>query len=432
MTPKTLTLSIIKSFLFDNKTAKQTIFKNTFWLFVSAILVSGVGFLINIWLARDFGPVIYGKWSFAISFATLMMVLADFGFSNLTIREVARDKTRAVSFIDNIIAIKIALSAIGLVVTSVIIFSIKQDPETIKLVFLITLCFVINTFSTFLQSIFRANEKMEYETLSQWIRIISLTLLFIVFLLFSNTIISAAYAYVVSSIIGLLGAVYFVRRYFASFFLKINLSFCVSLFKKSLPFAAGLFLAAVYQRIGVVCLNFYRGDQETGIFNAAYNFIVLFFLLPEYLTISVYPKFSRFYLDAKKTLARNTKQLLIFFSGIGLFLATLMIIFAPVAVSVLYGEKYVASIHILQILSIAIFFTYIAYSIGNSLSSANLQHKRIIGQAIAAVVNIILNIILIPLCGVYGAAISFVVAQVLLAASYCYFFSKEFALFAIK
>ena len=95
----------IKSLLFDNKTIKQTIFKNTFWLGVAEVVQKGVGFLIVVWLARHFGPATYGQWAFALSFVALFAVLADFGFSTLTVREVARDKLKTAQYINNIVII---------------------------------------------------------------------------------------------------------------------------------------------------------------------------------------------------------------------------------------------------------------------------------------------------------------------------------------
>ncbi|MHA1380609.1 MAG: oligosaccharide flippase family protein [Candidatus Helarchaeota archaeon] len=82
----------LKSLLFENKTIKQTIFKNTFWLGLTGVIQKGVSFLVIVWLARYFGPVIYGKWAFALSFTALFAFLPNFGFGLLTIRELARDK----------------------------------------------------------------------------------------------------------------------------------------------------------------------------------------------------------------------------------------------------------------------------------------------------------------------------------------------------
>lgn len=44
----------VKFLLFDNKTIRQKIFKNIFWLVVVEIISEGIGFIVVIWLASKY------------------------------------------------------------------------------------------------------------------------------------------------------------------------------------------------------------------------------------------------------------------------------------------------------------------------------------------------------------------------------------------
>ena len=135
----------------------KLIFKNSFgWELARWFQVSR--FLIGIWMARRFGPDLYGKWSFALAFVTIFSVVADFGLSTLSVRELARNKEKTKDYFLNITLLKFILGALSLGLMALIINLIEEDPETISLVYFLGIYIVINTFGVF-ESIFRAREK---------------------------------------------------------------------------------------------------------------------------------------------------------------------------------------------------------------------------------------------------------------------------------
>jgi O-antigen/teichoic acid export membrane protein len=131
---KKLQLSNIRSFLFENKHSRQILFKNTFWLTVTEALDKSFSFVALILVARHFGPEIYGKFAFALSFLAVFIIIADFGFSTLTVREVAKNKSNSQQYIDNILFIKVFLSLITFILISICITFLNKDPESTGLV----------------------------------------------------------------------------------------------------------------------------------------------------------------------------------------------------------------------------------------------------------------------------------------------------------
>jgi len=416
----------IKSLLLDNKSAKQTIFKNTFWLGLTGVIQKGISFLVVVWLARHFGPVIYGKWAFALSFTALFAFLPNFGFGLLTIRELARDKAKTAEYLDNIIMMKVVLGLIALGFVAVIIQFLGKDLEVIKLVYFLGIYTVLNTFADFFQSIFRANQKMQYETLCQGMRGLSLIGLVGFFILNKSPILSISYAYIGAVLIGILFSLLFIWRYFSKFFLKIDLKICKEILKKAWPFALSVLLSVIYFKISIVFLSVMRGDYEVGIYSPSYNLILLSFILPEYLTISIYPYFSKLFVEDKHKLIDNFFRMFKLFLSAGLIIFLLIALLAPFVIKVIYGSQYQDSIIVLQILSISVLLAYLAYPAGVSLSSVNLQKYRVKGQFLSAGSAILANLILIPIFGIYGVIYSFIISEAILGVSYYYFFYKKF------
>ncbi|HOL90298.1 MAG TPA: hypothetical protein PK130_00855 [Candidatus Pacearchaeota archaeon] len=87
----------IKMLFFNNKSIKQTIFKNSFWLTVAEVIQGGIGFLISIWMARYFGPTIYGQWVFALSFVALFAVFDKGLIGKLVYKKIPNEALRSLS-----------------------------------------------------------------------------------------------------------------------------------------------------------------------------------------------------------------------------------------------------------------------------------------------------------------------------------------------
>ncbi len=124
-------------------------------------------FFLTTLIARYLGAAGYGKFSFVFAFVALFAVLADFSLSTLAIREVARNKKLARKYIDNIAVIKLILGIITFALIIIVIQFLEKTPEVKTLVYLVGIWVVIQRFTQFFQSIFRAFEKMQYEAFSK-------------------------------------------------------------------------------------------------------------------------------------------------------------------------------------------------------------------------------------------------------------------------
>ena len=87
------------------------------------------------------------------------MVFIDFGMGSLLMREVARDKSKTSQYIDNMVMLKLILSIIILPIIVILIHFVKNDSETIRLVYFLGVYIFINSFVGFFELIFMGREK---------------------------------------------------------------------------------------------------------------------------------------------------------------------------------------------------------------------------------------------------------------------------------
>src|SRR3546814_10198845 len=92
---------------------------------------------------------------------------------------------------------------------------------------------------------------------------------------------------------------------------------------------------------------------------------------------------------------------------------------SPVIISILFGKKYAEAHAILSILAIGIPIRFIATSVGSLLvSGRNMRNKSYI-MGVVAVINLGSNALLIPVYGLYGAAISTIFCEQIGRAHVC-------------
>jgi O-antigen/teichoic acid export membrane protein len=96
-----------------------------------------------------------------------------------------------------------------------------------------------------------------------------------------------------------------------------------------------------------------------------------------------------------------------------------------------YGQDYSKSIIVLGILAWFILFKFISYLTGIVLSSINKQKYRMYSQGSAALINLVLNLVLIPKYSYIGAGIATLISEIVLFTLTFIFVSKYFHVFNV-
>ena len=139
---------------------KQILIKNTFWLSAIEFFSKMFMFVVIVGLVRYWGAKEFGAFNLSFAYVALFMILADFGLSTISIREIAKHKDLSGKYLGNLIGLKLFLSVlIGLLFAFSFLFVNK--PVSIQLL-VITLVFtLIQNFQNVFIVVFQAWEKME-------------------------------------------------------------------------------------------------------------------------------------------------------------------------------------------------------------------------------------------------------------------------------
>ena len=258
----------------------QRIAKNTGVLFVSQIVSYILGFFYIMYTARYLGVEGFGILSFALAFAGIFGIFSDLGLRNLTVREVAREKSLAGKYLGNIVVIKIFLGVVTIGLIAITINLLGYPLQTIKIVYLISLSVVFGTFSGMFYSIFQAYEKMEYQSLGQILS--SVLMLAGALFAISNKydIIGFASIYFIVNAIILGYALVVSSLKFVLPKMEFDWGFWKVTIKEALPFGLTGIFVTIYYWIDSVMLSLMQGDEAVGWYNAAYRLIIVLLFIP--------------------------------------------------------------------------------------------------------------------------------------------------------
>jgi O-antigen/teichoic acid export membrane protein len=400
------------------------IIKNTSALAFGEIITRILSLILIIYLARYLGDTGFGKYSLAFAFTSLFLVITDPGVNTVVIRDIARDKTLVEKYTGNILILKSFLSLIAFSLIVGTINLMEYPDETRLAVYIVGIYTIMTSFSQLTRSVFRAYEKMEYEALLNIIeRLVFVSLgMFVLFLGYG--LIEVVSVFLIAGAINILLSFSLATRKFAIPKFELDVVLWKYLIREGLPFGLALIFITVYLRIDTVMLSAMKGDAVVGWYNAAYQIPLSVSLISFAFMESVFPVLSRLYESSRESLIYAYEKSFKFLSVIVLPIALGITLLSEKIILILYGETYVNSIIVLQILAWFTVFEFLSYLLYVTLASINRQMVNALTAGTCAALNIILNLILIPQYSLMGAGIAKIITYGALFFMNFYFVSK--------
>jgi len=425
-----MTLLKIKSFLLENKGLEQTIAKNTFWLSFSEFVGRLLRVILIIYAARLLGAAGWGTFSYLTSLAAVFTIFSDIGISAVLVREVSKSPKSEAKYFSTTFAIKIALSIISFVLLVFVTPFFTGIPISKLLLGLIGLLFIFDSLRRFGTSLFRAKEKMEKEAL---VNIITQSIIVVggfIALSLASTPESLAMAYAFGAGIGLLVAIYFLRENIK----KLASAFDKELVKPIIKAAWPLSLAAIFGmllvNIDTVMVGWFRGAEHVGFYSAAQKPIALLYILPSLIVGGFFPALARFAGKKTKDFQIIFEKALTMIITIAFPVAIGLILTSNQIISFVYGSEYLAAGPPLRILALTILTAFPVGIIIHAFFAHNKQSKLVPLWGAGAVLNIVLNLFLIPKQGITGAAWASLLTQLIIN-SLIWFKMKKVSPFSI-
>ncbi len=398
--------------------SKKFISNISLFLLFNLLVKTVFVFFIDRKIQNEVGAAEYGNYIILLNLAFIFQIVLDLGIDNFSRKEIAQHPQLIQKYFSNLFVLKLMLGFAYIIVG--LIYAVITGLEPVNLHYLLILFF--NQFLASFILYLRANLGGLHLFKVESIISVSDRFLLIVFcglLLYTGVtdssfhiswyIYSQTAAYGITFLLTLI----IVLMQFTNLRLKLNLTEYIHILKQLYPYAILIFLMYAYTRIDPVLLDHLLPDGKTqaGIYAHSYrildylnNYALLFPLI-------LLPMFSRMIKEHKPV-----SELLKISACLLIIPSVVLIISCQIyrfeILSVLYKEHIEQSTRVFLILLISFIGTCITYTFG-ALLTANENLKQLnIMAFIALLLNITLNLILIPKYKVVGAAITNVSTQI--------------------
>ncbi|MDD4395800.1 MAG: flippase [Bacteroidales bacterium] len=377
---------------------------NMSWLFAEKIFRMLIGFTVGIYVARQLGPEKLGLLNYAISFAAIFSCVVSLGLDQIVVRELVKQPNKRDALLGTVFMLRLAGFILMLFGVTAGLTISGNDWNTNLIVLVIAAGYLFQIFQA-IEVYFQAKVLSKYIAISQ---VIAWTIISIFRALFAYWNVPLLYFAYLESGNMLLTSVAYIVSYYAHgnviFRWTFRKTVATSLLKDSWPLLLSGITGVIYLRIDQVMIKSMLGDSDVGYYSVAVRLVELWYFLPMVICFAVFPAIIKAKEISKELYLLRLKKLFAIIFWLAFIVALPISLFGKYIILFLYGSEYSLAAPILMIYAWRTISCFVGVASSSYLISENLQKYSLIFTAIGAIVNVIMNYILINKLGVAGSA----------------------------
>jgi PST family polysaccharide transporter len=372
--------------------------------------------LLMVVAAPLLGATAFGSYQFALATTTMLALCTDLGMGIWTTRALARDRARAPLIVGTALRLKVAavvpyLAIVGLAA------AIAGPGDTRRALLLLGLAALINAFVDYFAAIFRGFERLADEARLNVLRALLMAAFGLAALQLGRSVTALAaglLAGLLSS--GVYGLSVLRRRY--------GLGLSSGVFDRALARAAAAeafplwlagLLSLLYFKGDVVILKAFVGDAEIGAYSAAYKVFEGLMILPAVLLAATFPPLARARHQREKQ-RRWEAALVALLLVTGIVVGGVVYLGSARIVALVYGAGFARAVPSLRVLALAVPILFLNFGLTHFLIARDLERRNLAFAGLMLVVNVAVNLILIPRKAGPGAAWATLITEAALTA----------------
>lgn len=363
-----------------------------------------IGFFISVFIARYLGSENFGKINYVIAFLGFYEVLIIFGMDVTLTKEIGLDLDNKNKMLSSVVIFRLVIFLVTLPFWILIFHKIGSNDTKLNIIFYLFLMNVFLTIFLVPKNYYQATSLNKYDVISSQMGYIISTLLKIIFVYFKGDI----YTYILITLLEKLIYIFLIWFFYLKkekFKFELDRLFLKKIIKESLPLLFASVSIFVYMKIDQLMVGKMLNMSEVGVYSIGVRLAELVYFIPMAISTAYFPKL----LSSKKerTEAEYENEivnlgrinvLICFLFSLG---ATM---FGKEFVKLVYGVEYIKAGEVFVVYSWASIFVALGVSHGNYLVIENKNKLSLYATTLSAVLNIVLNLILIKLYGSYGSA----------------------------
>ncbi len=410
----------------------ELIKKNIFWLFFDKTVRVIIGLFVGVWIAKYLGPEKFGTINYSLAIIGLFGPLISLGLNEVVVKELINEPDQKHNLIGSTFVAQIFSSVLSFFLILVIIILIEPDKVQRNVTYILAISLPFqssNAIKYYFESIFKGYNS----------NLIELTV-FVIFTLLRIYSLLNKYGLYIFVLLTLFETIFsFILLLFWYQYLKKDifnwspsLSKIKDLLNKSYPLILSGFAVILYMRMDQILIGHMIGKKELGIYSSALRFSEIMYTIPIVIMSTIFPKIVKLKKENFITYSKYFKNVLKALTIISFFIIITITFSSNFIFKFFYGDEFLDGSLVLKIHIWTSTFVFLGIAGSKWYLTENLQKLIIIQTCIGAILNLLLNLFLIPKFGIAGSAFSTLFAQILSTYMFDLFYKKTRILFNYK
>jgi PST family polysaccharide transporter len=412
---------------------KTRVAANAFWLYLDKALRMGVGLVVGLWVARYLGPERYGLLSYALAFGNMLGPLAGLGLDSITVRDLVNQPERRGQLLGTYVALRLSAGLATLVLAfGAALWWHPGSPLTWLLIGLAAAMPLVQAFDA-VDLYFQSRVESKFTVMAKGCGFLLASLFRVALLVGGAPLWAFGLAVLLETALnsGALLAAYRARTDGFSDW-SADPGTAWRLLKVSWPLIFSGLAIAVYMRIDQIMIKSMLGDGPTGIYAAAVKVSELWYFIPIAVVTSSFPVLLETRRQDAGQYRRRLQKLFSLLVLLGCAAGGILWAASAPLIRLLFGSDYAAAGAVLAVHAWTGVFVGLGVARETCLVTEGLTRISLASTVAGAVLNVGINLLLIPKMGAKGAALATLAAQAFTTVLSMAFFRETRPLFAMQ
>lgn len=388
---------------------------------LSEMIGFGLHFVVTVLIARYLGTEGFGKYSFMLAFVWVFQLIADLGLSKIMVREISVNKDTLEYQVG---VTKSLIWILSLVVFALIVITVNMincETNLRNAIYIMGLAVIATVHAVGYSSVFRAMEEMEYNGIGFVTHKVILLTLTGAVIYFKGGLVEIALVNLVSNILLWFGYYLAVTFKYSRPRMIVDVQAWRYFIFESLPIGVASILRKISLQVDILILAAIASPSAVGLFSAPYKIVQALSILPETLTIALFPHLSRLAQCSYRGLFDVYEKNLKFMCLLSVPIVMILSVLSQDIILLIYGDRFANAHLALLVLSFSLIFLFQTSQFVYLFSALGKQRMFTVCSLGGLVVNIVLDLLLIPRFDFIGASMGTLVAEMSLFGIGVYF-----------
>ncbi|NHF59081.1 oligosaccharide flippase family protein [Flavobacteriaceae bacterium TP-CH-4] len=391
-----------------------TISKNLFWSLITSVLQLYTGSIVFIALAKLMAVEDFGILSFGFSLSALAVIVADFGFSLMVIKDYPKQGDQSGKYLANSLLSKMVLAAVSGIFFYIYLL-LFYNGQWLQVGGLYLVFAVVASFTIYLQSLLKVQNRFNKYTESNLVYALAVTISVVLYWHLKLSLLQLVLCLLAAKAMQLLWTTVLCKFDFIKF--SYDGKLMGKLLKNSWSFGVFGILGIFYFMVDTQIISVYLGAKEVALYQAVFRIILILMVFSDIMSNVLLPYLS-FKFFNKENVGELVSKLFLYLLIIGCSLFLAFTSFKTEVLTLLYTQEYQEAAALVLPFSIVVILRTVSTLLGNILTISNKQVYRVITVSVSLFVSLLLNLICIPKYGILAAAWISVLVHLILFGMY--------------